>query len=198
MLRLYIREKGQYGLGECFFWEHKTDVEELKHSFPVLRKLKFKENNISLSDVIEWKDLKIKGFGVKPPAVSFKYKISWRKFCILLIEIGFRILGVDPDVHVQGPTAKDNRSNPIDYDSADDFEPPKQLPKTSQVGIVTLIFKSVKSLSDIKGKISLQICDVLPSNANNVNCVINVSDTQFWIPITLDKGFFEKVYIFIG
>ena len=93
--------------------------------------------------------------------------------------------------------ANDNRSNPSDYDSADDFEPPKQLPKTSQVGIVTPIFKSVKSLSDIKGKISLQICDVLPSNANNVNCVINVSDTQFWIPITLDKGFFEKSYISI-
>ena len=133
VLRLFIGEKGQYGLGECFFWEHKTVVEDLKHSLPVLRKLKFKDDSISLSDVIEWKDLKIKGFGVKPPAISFKYKISWRKFCILLIEIGFRILGVDPDVHVQGPTAKDNRSNPNDYDSADDFEPPNKLSRPSSL-----------------------------------------------------------------
>ena len=52
VLRHFIGEKAQYGVGDCFFWEHRVSLETLKYSLPVLKKISFNNDTVALSDFI--------------------------------------------------------------------------------------------------------------------------------------------------
>ena len=123
VLRHFIGDKTPYGVGDCFLWEHKVPTKNLKYSSSILRKAKFCGENISLSDIIEWKDFQIKSFGKKPSADKFKVNLAWKSFCILLIEIGFCVSGLNPDIHVIGmetvENIESNSHNPDLNDNSD-------------------------------------------------------------------------------
>ena len=75
MVKQFIGKDTPYGEGECLLWDHAVSAKSLKYSSKVLAKYKWKNNFIRLSDVVEWKDFKIKSFGMKPSANLFKVKL---------------------------------------------------------------------------------------------------------------------------
>ena len=148
VLRHFIGEKGQYGVGKCFFWDHKVPKECLRISG---KKLNLKNDKVSLSDIILWKNFNIRSFGRKPKAEFFTMKIGWRMFCIALIEIGYATLGLNPDNHVVGINAVNAPIN-ISHDSSYDFEESdnNSIPKeTSSENMITAIFEHIKDYSEI-------------------------------------------------
>ena len=68
---------------------------------------------ISLSDIIKWEDFIISNFSQKPKT-GFKVKISWTKFCVVLIEISYRLLGFDVDTPgASAPIVEDGVPAPV-------------------------------------------------------------------------------------
>ena len=101
VLRHFIGKTGQYGEGECYFWDHKIPVAALKTSIKALNKHKFNNETVSLSDIVVWENLKLKSLGTKPKNANqiFKFNMSWTEFCLLVIDMGFMTLGLDHESH---------------------------------------------------------------------------------------------------
>ena len=195
LIRHFMGEKGHYGLGECLFWEHKVPVNKLKYSNATLKKCKFLESDIAISDFIDWKNLKNCSFGTKPASNLFKINISWTKLCILIIEVGYFILGLDPDKHVRSK----NTVNVIkivpktnnNYDSSDDFEdcPSKKVNRLNSV------FRNVKDFSHIPDNTVLQVVELIPNSSEHDIYNANLSDGEFWILSVLNKEKFVKNHL---
>ena len=98
IIRHFTGKKGHYGQGDCIFWEHKVPVQSLEISKN--NKKISRSSEISLSDVIEWDQLKIKSFGTKPPPSLFKVNMAWKHFCVLIVEVAYQILGLNIHEHV--------------------------------------------------------------------------------------------------
>ena len=110
VLRHFNGRKGKYGAGECLFWEHKVCAKNLNVSYPMLKKIKYLQEDVSLSDFVDWDKFTIQSFGTRLPAKYFKRKISWPKFCTLLIEIGYNILQLDPESFINEKNDKDKKA----------------------------------------------------------------------------------------
>ena len=95
--------RGKYGEGENFMWDFQVDFKTISFTHDVLKN-QWKSDVISLSDVIDWKNFKIRSFGVKPKSELFKIPISWRNMCLMIIEIGYNILKLDVNSPSTEPT----------------------------------------------------------------------------------------------
>ena len=60
----------------------------------------FKSESIAMSDVIQWNQFDVKYLGLKPKQ-GLHPKISWRELLLLIIEIGYILMGLDPLKHVE-------------------------------------------------------------------------------------------------
>ena len=197
ILRHFRGQKGNYGQGDCHFWQHKVSVDTLKYSSSELKKLKFSEKNVSLSDVVDWSRLKINSFGTKPKEDIFKVKFSWHKFLILIIEVAYAILGLDPDKHCNGSQNQKTKDPTIRHpynepnDSSDDFESLVGESKNND----PVLRKVLSDSSEVIPEGSLfQVIALYQVEGDGGLYTAHLSDGDSWVPAKLDK---VKIWTFI-
>ena len=178
VLRHFIGKTGQYGVGECYFWDHKIPVGALKTSIKALNKHKFNNVTVSLSDIVAWENLKLKSLGTKPKNANqiFKFNMSWTEFCLLVIEIGFVTLGLDPESHSRQVTEDLTKTNNKKSAESND----KNQEKNSKVVNMPLrpVLKNITSFSDIKDKSVFQILEIISPLNNKGVYMANISNSQ--------------------
>ena len=74
-------------------WEKIVLFKHLKYSSKAIKG--WHSPVISLSDIIDWENFNISSFSQKPK--GFKVELSWAKMCLLIIEIAYKVLGIDVD-----------------------------------------------------------------------------------------------------
>lgn len=200
VLKNFMAKNEKYGSGVCFFWDHKVNMKDIKSSNDLLKKNKIKNETFSLSDMIEWENFKIKSFGCKPPTSDFKLNVSWTLFCKILIEVGFFIVGLNPEEHVNveniGVSTKKPRLETPDSD--DDFMPAKVSSKSDVGGsnkkTIVPILRSVQTFSDIRDQTTLQIIEIILPSGDEERSTVHLSDGEVWVSSTLNKGIFNFLY----
>ena len=76
-------------------WENKVPVASIKYSNKLMSTIGFKSESIAMSDVIQWNQFDVKYLGLKPKH-GLHPKISWRELLLLIIEIGYILMGFAP------------------------------------------------------------------------------------------------------
>ena len=95
-LNLFLGKDGKYGEGENLMWEMPVKLSKLTISSSTWAK-NWNSDTVALCDIIAWSDFKIKSFGNKPKPELFLFDISWRNLCIAILEVGYLILGLNPE-----------------------------------------------------------------------------------------------------
>ena len=162
-----------------FFWEHVVPVDQLKTSRGGLRKIGYKDENISMSNIIKWENFKIQSFSTKPPKELFTFNMTWEAFCKLLIEIGFNILGLNPETY----------ADVVSDDNLADIERSNTLSRVlnEQNKLLQPVFKKVATFSDIKDESVFQLIEAIPCQNDSTRFRANISDGESWVSTLLDK-----------
>ena len=183
LVKKYIGKDTMYGVGECFLWEYDVPVRCLRYSKKVLEKYKWDAQTIRLSNVLKWNDFKIKSFGTKPPAELFKIKMSWREYCVLMIEIGYMAIKIDPDTLVDVQEVEKEAPEIMRSESGehDDVMSEDEVPKLEPV---LLHMKHGISLPSYP---TLQIIQIFPSNIFKTKYSLRLSDGLYWIETRLNS-----------
>ena len=100
VLKHFMATIQSYGEGELLMWEKKVPVASIKYSNKLMSTIGFKSESIAMSDVIQWNQFDVKYLGLKPKH-GLHPKISWRELLLLIIEIGYILMGLDPLKHVE-------------------------------------------------------------------------------------------------
>jgi hypothetical protein len=178
MLKLFIGKFTTYGTGHCFLWEHATAVDNLKYSKTILQKYKWDFPIIRLSDVLKWHNFKIKSFGSKPSANLFEVPLSWREFCVLLLEIGYDVMDMDTD------TLQKRILNPPQIPPVEKLRCQAPSPK---VLILEPVLKKMFEGVHANDYPVLQIIEIIPSNIFKTKFTVRLSDGDFWLETKLNS-----------
>ena len=111
--------------------------------------------------------------------------MSWTEFCLLVIEIGFVTLGLDPESHSRQVTEDLTKTNNKKSAESND----KNQEKNSKVVNMPLrpVLKNKPSFSDIKEKRVFQILDIISPLNNKGVYMANISNSQVWFRAELPR-----------
>ena len=220
-MKFFNEGSSKYGVGNNYFWEQRINISLIRYAKKALLNNNNKSESISLSDYIDWNKFTIKSFGEQPPSDNFKIKVSWTHFMLLVIELGFITIGLDPNQHVENKIEEININNEDhiepndkqtnDYHkrirtrSSDDFLPTKsykpQENTTAKPKIIP-VFKTVTKFSDLPDQTVLQVTAVISPHCNDEDTIIHLSDGEYWVSSLLNKVtyincFFSYLVLFI-
>ena len=195
VLRHFIGHKTKYGVGDCHFWYHEVDIINLKNSSKFLSKTTFKSGHVKLGDFIDWRNFQTTSFGQKPVQSSFKLNISWTKFCILLVEIGYYILGLDPETYVSVDsslaTAVVDNNPDSPNDSINNSEEPMLVicdnNASDKSKLLLPFLKSIEGNVNVRNGTVVQVIEVIPKSNQDDKFKINISDGEYWVSVILDE-----------
>ena len=197
-IRHFIGKSVSFGTGECLLWEVKVPVDKLTYSKGELADV-WNSPVVSLENVVLWKDFKIKSFGKKISESLLNFKISWRALCILIIEIGYNVLGLNPDKEME---AFDEPDASIDEDIIHEVdvqpvvaevhpEPEilREEPRTNGIKLLKPCLKDYHENGSTKN-INLQIIDIVKTDDE---LKFRLSDWEAWLLVLVNKLFWGKV-----
>lgn len=182
IVKKFIGRDTMYGEGQCFLWDYEVPVSSLTVSRKVLEKYKWDSQMIRLSNVVSWTDFKIKSFGVKPPAHLFKINMSWREYCVLIIEIGYQAIKIDPETfeEVHEHEKEIMRSEVGVGEENDVLSEEEEIPKLDPVLL------QMKHGIRLPSPPKLQIIQIFPSNIFKTKYSLRLSDGLYWVETKLD------------
>ena len=197
-IRHFIGKSVSFGTGECLLWEVKVPVDKLTYSKGELADV-WNSPVVSLENVVLWKDFKIKSFGRKISDSHLNFKILWRALCILIIEIGYNVLGLNPDKEME---AFDEPDASIDEDIIHEVdvqpvvaevhpEPEilREEPRTNGIKLLKPCLKDYHENGSTKN-INLQIIDIVKTDDE---LKFRLSDGEAWLLVLVNKLFWGKV-----
>ena len=201
------------GTGENIMWDTAVNLEKLKYTCESL-KIKWNSPVISLSDVVEWKNFQVKTFGTKLDNKFFKIKMSWREFCVMIIEVGYYLIGIDVEKGsdsqqvlaqevgegpisgveqaVAGTSANENCTNTQSVQEYEDGNVEKLRDQNNKIQLSKQLIPCIKDCFENgrKDEIILQITEIIE---DNTNIFIRLSDSEFWVSAALDKKFVDRI-----
>ena len=186
-VRFFVGKDRKFGDGENFMWDFMVPVASLLYCGDVF--VEWESPVISLSDIIKWEDFTISNFSQKPKT-GFKIKISWTKFCVVLLEISYRLLGLDVDTPgVSAPIVEEGVPAPV----SDDIEVVRQETITQAIlegatisPILEEYFKDPVGLNLI-----LQVIDIVRMDGGDIH--LKLSDGKVWVKARLAEDICEYV-----
>ena len=160
-----------------------------------MSKTTFKSGHVKLGDFIEWRNFQTTSFGQKPVQSSFKLSISWTKFCILLVEIGYFILGLDPETYVSVDSSLATAvvdSNPDSLDESINNSEEQMLVIDDNNGsykskLLSPFLKRIEGNVNIRNGTIVQVIEVIPKCDQDDKYKINISDGEYWVSVILDE-----------
>ena len=186
-VRFFVGKDRKFGDGENFMWDFMVPFTSLLYCGDVFEA--WESPVISLSDIINWEDFTISNFSQKPKT-GFKIKISWTKFCVVLLEISYRLLGLDVDTPgVSAPIVEEGVPAPV----SDDIEVVRQetisqaiLEGATISPILEEYFKDPVGLNLI-----LQVIDIVRMDGGDIH--LKLSDGKVWLKASLSENICEYV-----